>query len=151
MGETRRWKDLGCRFPYGRAQARIEQATWERRKICRDSTGELGSRLLAYLPSRANDGLIEVLKRFRRRRNRSGFSNFSYRLIESPLEVTEEVIQATRRCWRPDGLLPIRLCLRWRFRQGHTARLRGTESNRHSDVLHFSVRIRGELCLVCPE
>ena len=35
-------KILDLYFPNGRAQARIEQTTGERRKICRDSTGEIG-------------------------------------------------------------------------------------------------------------
>ena len=58
----------------------------------------LGSRLLAYLPSRVNDGLIEVLKRFREKAEQVGIQQFFIQThFESPLEVTEEVIQATRR------------------------------------------------------
>lgn len=58
----------------------------------------LGSRLLAYLPSRINDGLIEVLKKFREKAEQVGIQQFFIQThFESPLEVTEEVIHATRR------------------------------------------------------
>ena len=115
----------------------------------------LGSRLLAYLPSRVNDGLIEVLKRFREKAEQVGIQQFFIQThFESPLEVTEEVIQATR-C-----LLEARMDYHQSgrvhgggFTSGTYGEVeRGTESNRYSDVLHFFREgIRGELCLVCPE
>ena len=49
----------------------------------------LGSRLLAYLPNRVNDGLIEVLKRFREKAEQIGIQQFFIQThFESPLEVT---------------------------------------------------------------
>ena len=104
----------------------------------------LGSRLLAYLPSRVNDGLIEVLKRFREKAEQVGIQQFFIQThFESPLEVTEEVIQATR-CLLEAGWIITNQAVFTvaASRRGHTTRLRQV-LNSLGVVCYYTFSVKG--------
>ena len=104
----------------------------------------LGSRLLAYLPSRVNDGLIEVLKRFREKAEQVGIQQFFIQThFESPLEVTEEVIQATRRLLEAGWIITNQAVFTVAVsRRGHTARLREV-LNRIGILTYYTFSVKG--------
>ena len=104
----------------------------------------LGSRLLAYLPSRVNDGLIEVLKRFREKAEQVGIQQFFIQThFESPLEVTEEVILATRRLLEAGWIITNQAVFTVAAsRRGHTARLREV-LNRIGILTYYTFSVKG--------
>lgn len=104
----------------------------------------LGSRLLAYLPSRVNDGLIEVLKRFREKAEQVGIQQFFIQThFESPLEVTEEAIQATRRLLEAGWIITNQAVFTVAVsRRGHTARLREV-LNRIGILTYYTFSVKG--------
>lgn len=58
----------------------------------------LGSRMLAYLPYRIDDELLEILGDFHRRAQQVGITQFFLQThFESPLEITAEVMEAVRK------------------------------------------------------
>ncbi len=58
----------------------------------------LGTRLPAYLPSRINDDLIEILKSFKQKATGLGIKQFIIQThFQSPLEVTPEAVEAVRK------------------------------------------------------
>ena len=104
----------------------------------------LGSRLLAYLPNRVNDGLIEVLKRFREKAEQVGIQQFFIQThFESPLEVTEEVIHAAR-CLLEAGWIITNQAVFTvaASRRGHTARLREV-LNRIGILTYYTFSVKG--------
>ena len=104
----------------------------------------LGSRLLAYLPSRVNDGLIEVLKRFREKAEQVGIQQFFIQThFESPLEVTEEVILAARRLLEAGWIITNQAVFTVAAsRRGHTARLREV-LNRIGILTYYTFSVKG--------
>ena len=104
----------------------------------------LGSRLLAYLPSRVNDGLIDVLKRFREKARQIGIQQFFIQThFESPLEVTEEVIDAVRRLLAAGWIITNQLVFTVASsRRGHTARLREV-LNRVGILTYYTFSVKG--------
>ena len=104
----------------------------------------LGSRLLAYLPSRINDGLIEVLKKFREKAEQVGIQQFFIQThFESPLEVTEEVIHATRRLLEAGWIITNQAVFTVAAsRRGHTARLREI-LNRVGILTYYTFSVKG--------
>ena len=104
----------------------------------------LGSRLLAYLPSRVNDGLIEVLKRFREKAEQVGIQQFFIQThFESPLEVTEEGILATRRLLEAGWIITNQAVFTVAAsRRGHTARLREV-LNRIGILTYYTFSVKG--------
>ena len=104
----------------------------------------LGSRLLAYLPNRVNNGLIEVLKRFREKAEQVGIQQFFIQThFESPLEVTEEVIHAAR-CLLEAGWIITNQAVFTvaASRRGHTARLREV-LNRIGILTYYTFSVKG--------
>ena len=104
----------------------------------------LGSRLLAYLPNRVNDGLIEVLKRFREKAEQVGIQQFFIQThFESPLEVTEEVIHAAR-CLLEAGWIITNQAVFTvaASRRGQTARLREV-LNRIGILTYYTFSVKG--------
>ena len=96
----------------------------------------LGSRLLAYLPNRVNDGLIAGLKRLREKAEQVGIQQFFIQThFESPLEVTEEVIHAAR-CLL-EAVFTVAAS-----RRGHTARLREV-LNRIGILTYYTFSVKG--------
>ncbi len=104
----------------------------------------LGSRLLAYLPSRINDGLIEVLKKFREKAEQVGIQQlFIQTHFESPLEVTEEVSHATRRLLGAGWIITNQAVFTVAAsRRGHTARLREV-LNRVGILTYYTFSVKG--------
>ncbi len=104
----------------------------------------LGSRLLAYLPNRVNDGLIEVLKRFREKAEQVGIQQFFIQThFESPLEVTEEAIHAARRLLEAGGMITNQAVFTVAAsRRGHTARLREV-LNRIGILTYYTFSVKG--------
>lgn len=86
----------------------------------------LGSRLLAYLPLRINDELIEILKEFKEKASAIGVKQFIIQThFQSPLEVTPEAKQAILAIlsagWAITNQLVYTVAA---SRRGHTAKLR---------------------------
>ncbi|WP_065220022.1 MULTISPECIES: KamA family radical SAM protein [Butyricimonas] len=104
----------------------------------------LGSRLLAYLPSRIDDGLIDVLKRFREKAVHAGIQQFFIQThFESPLEITEEVVQAVRRLLDAGWIITNQLVFTVAAsRRGHTARLR-EELNKIGVLTYYTFSVKG--------
>ena len=104
----------------------------------------LGSRLLAYLPNRVNDGLIEVLKRFREKAEQVGIQQFFIQThFESPLEVTEEAIHAARRLLEAGWMITNQAVFTVAAsRRGHTARLREV-LNRVGILTYYTFSVKG--------
>ena len=104
----------------------------------------LGSRLLAYLPNRVNDGLIEVLKRFREKAEQVGIQQFFIQThFESPLEVTEEAIHAARRLLEAGWMITNQAVFTVAAsRRGHTARLREV-LNRIGILTYYTFSVKG--------
>lgn len=86
----------------------------------------LGSRLLAYLPSRITDGLINVLKNFRDKARETGIRQFFVQThFESPLEVTGEAVRAVHRLLDAGWIITNQLVYTVAAsRRGHTTKLR---------------------------
>lgn len=104
----------------------------------------LGSRLLAYLPSRVDDGLIDVLKRFREKAVRAGIQQFFVQThFESPLEITEEVVLAVRKLLDAGWIITNQLVFTVAAsRRGHTARLR-EELNKIGILTYYTFSVKG--------
>ena len=104
----------------------------------------LGSRLLAYLPNRVNDGLIEVLKRFREKAEQVGIQQFFIQThFESPLEVTEEAIHAARRLLEAGWMITNQAVFTVAAsRRGHTARVR-EGLNRIGILTYYTFSVKG--------
>ncbi|PKP39546.1 MAG: KamA family protein [Bacteroidetes bacterium HGW-Bacteroidetes-15] len=86
----------------------------------------LGTRLLAYLPQRVTENLIEILKDFKHKASPYGVKQFVIQThFESPMEVTPESAQAVHRLvtagWTVTNQLVFTSAA---SRRGHTAKLR---------------------------
>lgn len=86
----------------------------------------LGTRLLAYLPMRVDDELLDILRDFRQKAAAEGVSQFFIQThFQSPLEVTLEAREAVRRIlstgWAVTNQLVYNVAA---SRRGHTAKLR---------------------------
>ena len=81
-----------------RMAVRKQKANWERppgEKYAELQRVRLGTRLLAYLPMRIDDGLIEILKTFREKASKIGVRQFVIQThFQSPLEVTPQAREA---------------------------------------------------------
>lgn len=86
----------------------------------------LGSRLLAYLPMRINDELIEILREFKEKASVIGVKQFIIQThFQSPLEVTPYTREAIRKILSAGWLITNQLVYTVAAsRRGHTTRLR---------------------------
>lgn len=86
----------------------------------------LGSRLLAYLPMRINDELIEILREFKEKATAVGVKQFIIQThFQTPLEVTPEAQEAIRKILSAGWLITNQLVYTVAAsRRGHTTRLR---------------------------
>ena len=74
----------------------------------------LGSRLLAYLPMRINDELVDILREFKEKASAVGVKQFIIQThFQTPLEVTPEAKEQFGRFFLPDGLLRTSWYIRW--------------------------------------
>lgn len=86
----------------------------------------LGSRLLAYLPLRINDELVEILREFRQKASAVGVQQFIIQThFQSPLEVTPEAQMAIQKILSSGWLITNQLVYTVAAsRRGHTVSLR---------------------------
>ncbi len=86
----------------------------------------LGSRLLAYLPMRINDELVEILRDFKEKASAVGVKQFIIQThFQTPLEVTPEAEEAIRKILSAGWLITNQLVYTVAAsRRGHTNRLR---------------------------
>jgi len=85
-----------------------------------------GTRLLAYLPQRINDSLIEILKNFKQKASKIGISQFIIQShFESAMEVTPETQEAVRKLSSAGWIVTNQLVYTTAAsRRGHSAKLR---------------------------
>lgn len=104
----------------------------------------LGSRLLAYLPMRINDELVEILREFKMKATAAGVKQFIIQThFQTPLEVTPEAKEAIRKVlsagWTITNQLVYTVAA---SRRGHTTRLRQV-LNSLGVVCYYTFSVKG--------
>lgn len=104
----------------------------------------LGSRLLAYLPLRITDDLVEILREFKEKGETAGIRQFYIQThFQSPLEVTPEAKRAIEAIqsagWTITNQLVYNVAA---SRRGHTAKLRQT-LNSVGVVCYYTFSVKG--------
>lgn len=112
-----------------RMAARKQKANFERpdgEKYAELQRVRLGSRLLAYLPMRINDELVEILREFKEKASVIGVKQFIIQThFQTPLEVTPEAKEAIRKILSAGWIITNQLVYTVAAsRRGHTTRLR---------------------------
>lgn len=104
----------------------------------------LGSRLLAYLPLRINDELVELLKEFKKKASAIGIEQFIIQThFQSPLEVTPEAQKAIEKIISAGWLITNQLVFNVAAsRRGHTAQLRKT-LNTMGVITYYTFTVKG--------
>lgn len=104
----------------------------------------LGSRLLAYLPMRINDELIEILREFKEKASVIGVKQFIIQThFQSPLEVTPYTREAIRKILSAGWLITNQLVYTVAAsRRGHTTRLRQV-LNSLGVVCYYTFSVKG--------
>lgn len=104
----------------------------------------LGSRLLAYLPMRINDELIEILREFKEKASAAGVKQFIIQThFQTPLEVTPEAREAIRKILSAGWLITNQLVYTVAAsRRGHTTRLRQV-LNSLGVVCYYTFSVKG--------
>jgi len=104
----------------------------------------LGSRLLAYLPLRINDELVELLKEFKKKASAIGIEQFIIQThFQSPLEVTPEAQKAIEKIISAGWLITNQLVFNVAAsRRGHTAQLRKT-LNAMGVITYYTFTVKG--------
>lgn len=134
--------DAVCRMALRKREANLLRADGE--KYAEIQRIRLGSRLLAYLPMRINDELVEILKECRKRGEEAGISQFVIQThFESPLEVTPEAERAIRAILSAGWLITNQLVFTAAAsRRGHSAKLRQT-LNRLGVICYYTFSVKG--------
>lgn len=104
----------------------------------------LGSRLPAYLPMRIDDGLVEMLREFKKKASAIGVRQFIIQThFQTPLEVTPEAAEGIRKLlaagWLIDNQLVYNVAA---SRRGHTTRLRQV-LNQLGVVCYYTFSVKG--------
>lgn len=104
----------------------------------------LGSRLLAYLPLRVTDELVEILREFKEKASQVGISQFYIQThFQSPLEVTPEAKAAVEKILNVEWTVTNQLVYNVAAsRRGHTAKLRQT-LNSIGVVCYYTFSVKG--------
>lgn len=104
----------------------------------------LGSRLLAYLPLRINDELVELLKEFKKKASAIGIEQFIIQThFQSPLEVTPEAQKAIEKIISAGWLITNQLVFNVAAsRRGHTAQLRKA-LNAMGVITYYTFTVKG--------
>ncbi|MDH6358773.1 KamA family protein [Parabacteroides sp. PF5-9] len=104
----------------------------------------LGSRLLAYLPCRVTNELVEILREFKEKASQVGISQFYIQThFQSPLEVTPEAKQAIEAILSAGWVVTNQLVFTVAAsRRGHTAKLRQT-LNAVGVVCYYTFSVKG--------
>ena len=130
-----------------RMAARKRKANQERpegEKYAELQRVRLGSRLLAYLPMRINDELIEILREFKEKASAIGVKQFIIQThFQSPLEVTPYNREAIRKILSAGWLITNQLVYTVAAsRRGHTTRLRQV-LNSLGVVCYYTFSVKG--------
>ena len=130
-----------------RMAARKRKANQERpegEKYAELQRVRLGSRLLAYLPMRINDELIEILREFKEKASVIGVKQFIIQThFQSPLEVTPYTREAIRKILSAGWLITNQLVYTVAAsRRGHTTRLRQV-LNSLGGVCYYTFSVKG--------
>ena len=130
-----------------RMAARKRKANQERpegEKYAELQRVRLGSRLLAYLPMRINDELIEILREFKEKASVIGVNQFIIQThFQSPLEVTPYTREAIRKILSAGWLITNQLVYTVAAsRRGHTTRLRQV-LNSLGVVCYYTFSVKG--------
>jgi len=104
----------------------------------------LGTRLLAYLPQRITDNLIEVLSEFKQKASENGVKQFVIQThFESPMELTPEAIEAIEKLNKSGWIVTNQFVFTAAgSRRGHTARLR-MELNKAGVLTYYTFSVKG--------
>lgn len=130
-----------------RMAARKQKANRERpegEKYAELQRVRLGSRLLAYLPMRINDELVEILREFKEKASAIGIRQFIIQThFQTPLEVTPEAQEAIRKILSAGWLITNQLVYTVAAsRRGHTTRLRQV-LNSLGVVCYYTFSVKG--------
>ena len=104
----------------------------------------LGSRLLAYLPMRINDELVDILREFKEKASAVGVKQFIIQThFQTPLEVTPEAKEAIRKILSAGWVITNQLVYTVAAsRRGHTTRLRQV-LNSLGVVCYYTFSVKG--------
>ena len=104
----------------------------------------LGSRLLAYLPMRINDELVDILREFKEKASAVGVKQFIIQThFRTPLEVTPEAKEAIRKILSAGWIITNQLVYTVAAsRRGHTTRLRQV-LNSLGVVCYYTFSVKG--------
>lgn len=104
----------------------------------------LGSRLLAYLPMRINDELVDILREFKEKASAVGVKQFIVQThFQTPLEVTPEAKEAIRKILSAGWIITNQLVYTVAAsRRGHTTRLRQV-LNSLGVVCYYTFSVKG--------
>ena len=104
----------------------------------------LGSRLLAYLPMRINDELVDILREFKEKASAIGVKQFIIQThFQTPLEVTPEAKEAIRKILSAGWIITKQLVYTVAAsRRGHTTRLRQV-LNSLGVVCYYTFSVKG--------
>ena len=104
----------------------------------------LGSRLLAYLPMRINDELVDILREFKEKASADGVKQFIIQThFQTPLEVTPEAKEAIRKILSAGWIITNQLVYSVAAsRRGHTTRLRQV-LNSLGVVCYYTFSVKG--------
>ena len=104
----------------------------------------LGSRLLAYLPMRINDELVDILREFKEKASAVGVKQFIIQThFQTPLEVTPEAKEAIRKILSAGWIITNQLVYTMAAsRRGHTTRLRQV-LNSLGVVCYYTFSVKG--------
>ncbi len=104
----------------------------------------LGSRLLAYLPMRMNNELIDILREFKEKASKVGIQQFIIQThFQSPLELTVEAKKAIRAILSTGWMITNQMVFTTAAsRRGHTAKLRKV-LNREGVLPYYTFSVKG--------
>ena len=104
----------------------------------------LGSRLLAYLPMRINDELVDILREFKEKASAVGVKQFIIQThFQTPLEVTPEAKEAIRKILSAGWIITNQMVYTVAAsRRGHTTRLRQV-LNSLGVVCYYTFSVKG--------
>jgi len=104
----------------------------------------LGTRILAYLPMRIDDELIDILSEFRERASQIGIKQFIIQThFQTPLEITKETEEALKRISTTGWIITNQLVFNVAAsRRGHTAKLRQLLIN-HGVIPYYTFIVKG--------
>ena len=104
----------------------------------------LGSRLLAYLPMRINNELVDILREFKEKASAVGVKQFIIQThFQTPLEVTPEAKEAIRKILSAGWIITNQLVYTVAAsRRGHTTRLRQV-LNSLGVVCYYTFSVKG--------